>query len=104
MTLPRVLTLENVAGHLVLKTTLVEEFANLRIPSQEHPLEMRRIEPNGYWNVSEDLDFKSQLVELDLAFNIAGMKGLSAIAICFLNRLRQEICVGYDHERPENQE
>ncbi|CAG7733608.1 unnamed protein product, partial [Allacma fusca] len=104
MTLPRVLTLDNVAGHLVLKTNLVEEFANLRIPSQEHPFGMRRIEPNGYWNVSEELGFKSQLVEVDLAFNIAGMKGYSALAICFVNRLRQEICVGYDHERPENHE
>jgi fructan beta-fructosidase len=104
MTLPRTLSLENVGGHLSLKSALVEEFDNLRIPSQEYQLGMKRIEPNGYWNVSEELGFKSGLVEVDLAFNIAGIRGVSSIAICFVNRLRQELCVGYDHERPVDHE
>lgn len=43
-------------------------------------------------------------MELDLVFNIAGIKGVSSIAICFVNRLRQEVCAGYDHERPVNKE
>ncbi|CAG7822840.1 unnamed protein product [Allacma fusca] len=105
MTLPRELNLATVDGALRLISSLPEEFGKLRDPSQVFQLPLlKEIPPNGFYNVSEEIGFKSGLVEVDLAFNMVGIEGTSSIAICFVNRQRQEVCTGYDHERPVDKE
>nr|WEI57520.1 putative GH32 family protein [Dicyrtomina minuta] len=101
ITLPRDISLVAVDGHLRLKSVIPEEFFNsLRNPSQSFAISsMTDIPPNQQLNVSDAMPFSNSLLEVDLAFNIHEIRGPSSIAICFLNSLNQELCVGYDHER-----
>lgn len=104
MTMPRVLTLVSVTGHLRIKSELPKEFEGLRNPLQHHDIPGQEIPRNEVLYVNEEMSFSNQLYEVLLEFDIAEIKGPSSIAICFLNSLEQELCVGYDHERAAGEE
>jgi sucrose-6-phosphate hydrolase SacC (GH32 family) len=104
MTLPRALTLidtsqdENCQQKFRLKSSLPSEFDVLRVPGQYfEDSAQQEIQPNGVYKLSEGFQFYKTLLEVNLRFDIGGLKGTSALSICFINTGGEELCTGFDH-------
>jgi fructan beta-fructosidase len=99
MTLPREFGLRIVNGQLRLVSNFVHEVGKLYNNDSLQVLPNQDVLPGAVTEIPLN---GTQLVHLDLEFNIANMSDGASLAVCFLNSMAQEVCFGIDkgRERP----